>query len=94
MLLSGGMALANLVGMFLLRRYCTYSLALLRALAQKLIPGIPLNTRIALLQQTAEVDGITSDKTVLQQVVRGDPYRNTVLREVEGGLCQHGGTID
>ena len=44
--------------------------------------------RIALLQQTAESDTETapagthpSNKTVIEQVVEGDPYRNRLLHE-------------
>ena len=64
---------------------------ILRALSQKLIPGIPLSTRIAILQQTAQGDDsiselqhASSDKSVLEHVVLGDPYRNEVLHELDG----------
>lgn len=49
-----------------------YNAAILRALAEKLIPGVPYSTRIAILQQTdAEIesstDGIDGLANLLQQ---------------------------
>ena len=62
--------------------------ALLRAMADQLIPGLPINIRIAILQQTADEDGPSSsganDKTVIQTVIEGDPYRNRLLDETKG----------
>ena len=68
-------------------------LALLRAIAEKLIPGIPISTRISLLQQTSQdVDDESikgtdanphlSKKPVLQYIVESDAVRNKVLDEV------------
>ena len=69
------------------------SSALLRALSEKLIPGVPLNTRISILQQTASDQAPSegragdstlklSDKPVLQQVIESDTYRNEILGEI------------
>jgi len=59
--------------------------ALLRAMAEKLIPGIPHATRIAILQQTDEQDesfgtGLNKDKTVLESVLSSDESRNETVR--------------
>lgn len=60
--------------------------ALLRAMAQKLIPGIPHATRIAILQQTDEQDeqsfGVEpcQDKPVLESVLSSDKTRNEAVR--------------
>ena len=77
----------------LIGRNGTGKSTILRALAEKLIPGIPLPTRIAILQQTAEGDNqdsrlqqITADRSVLEQVVHGDPYRNEVEHELNGSF--------
>lgn len=74
--------------------------AVLKAIAQKLIPGIALTTRISILQQTTfreqergppdisglELDGAStkSDQTALQYVIESDNRRNDYLREVAG----------
>lgn len=66
--------------------------AILRAISEKLIPGISLNTRISILQQTAvdqtsgqgETPAELSDRLVLQQVIEGDTFRNEALREYNG----------
>lgn len=60
-------------------------LALLRAMAGKLIPGIPHATRIAILQQTDEQEEtfgavLNQDKTVLEAVLSSDESRNEVVR--------------
>jgi len=74
--------------------------AILKAVAEKLIPGISLQTRISILQQTAS-DGsdpatdaalalsgmsITSDKqtSVLEAVVDRATSRNEIQREIDG----------
>lgn len=60
--------------------------ALLRAMAEKLIPGIPHATRMAILQQTDEQDDKTfgedpnQDKTVLEAVLSSDETRNEAVR--------------
>lgn len=60
--------------------------ALLRAMAEKLIPGIPHATRMAILQQTDEQDDKTfgedpnQDKTVLEAVLSSDETRNEPVR--------------
>ena len=66
--------------------------AILRAISEKLIPGISLNTRISILQQTAvdqasrEGESLVelSNKPVLQQVIEGDTFRNEAFREHNG----------
>lgn len=66
--------------------------ALLKAIAEKLIPGIPEDTRIAILQQTrltsdseAESKAKTDhDSTVLQEVVEKATMRNAVEQEIRG----------
>lgn len=63
--------------------------ALLRAMAEKLIPGIPHATRMAILQQTDEQDDKTfgedpnQDKTVLEAVLSSDETRNEAVRVAE-----------
>lgn len=63
--------------------------ALLRAMAEKLIPGIPHATRMAILQQTDEHDDKTfgedpnQDKTVLEAVLSSDETRNEAVRVAE-----------
>ena len=63
--------------------------ALLRAMAEKLIPGIPHSTRMAILQQTDEHHDKTfcedpnQDKTVLEAVISGDETRNEAVRMAE-----------
>ncbi|QPG94910.1 hypothetical protein C2857_007289 [Epichloe festucae Fl1] len=65
---------------------------LLRAVADKLIPGIPEGTRIALLQQSRLVDendhGESADKngqqqSVLQEVIDRATARDTVQQEIQ-----------
>lgn len=68
--------------------------ALLRAMADKLVPGIPHSTRISILQQTDTSDregsekntAETQDKTVLQYVMSSDNHRNEVIRNMNGML--------
>lgn len=61
--------------------------ALLRAMADKLIPGIPHPTRIAILQQTedekTDVGTDTGHITVLEQVMGSDQTRNEVIQRME-----------
>lgn len=65
-------------------------LALLRAMADKLVPGIPHATRIAILQQTdADTNGNldpgsgNQHATVLERVMGSDTSRNEVVRKME-----------
>lgn len=65
-------------------------LALLRAMADKLVPGIPHATRIAILQQTdADTNGNLDPEsrnqhaTVLEWVMGSDTSRNEVIRKME-----------
>jgi hypothetical protein len=72
-------------------------------MAEKLIPGIPYSTRIAILQQTdSEIDGLADSmrassvsdsgggggRTVLQQVMASDDLRNDVMRKIDGLYAQ------
>ena len=77
-----------------------YDLAILRAIAEKLIPGIAPATRISMLQQTTfqeqqalpDLSSLAVDKSpekssqqsALQYVIESDAYRNNYLREVAG----------
>ncbi|EHK22278.1 uncharacterized protein TRIVIDRAFT_54248 [Trichoderma virens Gv29-8] len=65
---------------------------LLKAIAQKLIPGIPEGSRIALLQQTKLTDSDEDDKTrtekggqgtVLQEVIERATARSVVEQEIK-----------
>jgi hypothetical protein len=64
-------------------------LALLRAMAEKLIPGITHATRIAILQQTDDHENnyvganLNQDNTVLESVLSSDETRNEVVRMAE-----------
>lgn len=71
--------------------------ALLRAIAEKLIPGIPEGTRIALLQQSKlvdENDNATSvgksdlEQSVLQEVVDRATALDSVEQEIKCKLIQ------
>lgn len=59
-------------------------------MAEKLIPGIPHATRIAILQQTDEENGLRGNaslklgKTVLESVLSSDEARNETVRLVNG----------
>ena len=71
-----------------------YCEALLKAIAEKLIPGIPENTKIALLQQTRLTDDEPSEKdakdlrdkisgpTVLQEVVERASAKEQVEQDI------------
>jgi hypothetical protein len=57
-------------------------------MAEKLIPGIPHATRIAILQQTEEQDetfgaALNKDKTVLESVLSSDESRNETVRTAD-----------
>lgn len=58
-------------------------------MAEKLIPGIPHATRMAILQQTDGEDGssgfvgMKSEKTVLESVLSSDESRNEAIRTAE-----------
>ncbi|WVN89620.1 uncharacterized protein L203_104849 [Cryptococcus depauperatus CBS 7841] len=70
----------------LLGRNGTGKSTLLRAIADKLIPGIPHATRIAILQQTDggyDTDGLKPDQGVLESVLSSDETRNEVVRTAE-----------
>lgn len=65
--------------------------ALLRSIAEKLIPGIPENTKIAILQQTRLTDGTKDPKqegrnntglNVLQTVIERATSRTTIEQEI------------
>ena len=68
--------------------------ALLKAIAEKLIPGIPEGTRVSLLQQTKLTDDAPDDAkpgskdqrgpTVLQEVVDRATAKNAVEQEIRG----------
>lgn len=70
----------------------TNTSALLRAMAEKLIPGIPHATRIAILQQTDEDNGphgdasAKLDKSVLESVLGSDEARNGTVQMAD---CEH-----
>ncbi|KAE8392320.1 P-loop containing nucleoside triphosphate hydrolase protein [Aspergillus alliaceus] len=77
----------------LIGRNGTGKSTLLRAMADKLVPGIPHSTRIAILQQTdaasqedlksfALEDGEVQKKTVLEYVLSSDHSRNEVVRKM------------
>lgn len=63
-------------------------------MADKLVPGIPHSTRIAILQQTdsSGQEGLETNtveaqnKTVLQYVMSSDNHRNEVIRHMNGML--------
>ncbi|KAJ5704203.1 hypothetical protein N7493_011341 [Penicillium malachiteum] len=73
----------------LLGRNGTGKSTLLRAMAEKLIPGIPHPTRIAILQQTDDQDesgstyGLKLEKTALESVLSSDETRNEAVRLVD-----------
>jgi ABC-type glutathione transport system ATPase component len=81
----------------LIGRNGTGKSTLLRAMADKLVPGIPHPTRIAILQQTEtedeerifECEGEDRDRRdlpVLEYVMRSDRFRNEVVRKMDGKL--------
>lgn len=56
-------------------------------MAEKLVPGIPHSTRIAILQQTDDNEDEINDTaeqhvTVLEQVMSSDKSRNEVTRKM------------
>lgn len=59
-------------------------------MAEKLIPGIPHATRIAILQQTDDDNGpggnasLKLEKTVLESVLGSDEARNEAVRLADG----------
>jgi hypothetical protein len=68
---------------------------LLKAIAQKLIPGIPEGSRIAILQQTKLTESDEDDKTnkdkkgegaVLQEVIERATARSVIEQEIKGIL--------
>lgn len=68
-----------------------YHLALLKAIGDRLIPGIPEETKIALLQQTRLTDGDAESRpsdgpvpTVLQEVIDKATARSVVEQEIRG----------
>ncbi|CAL5867004.1 uncharacterized protein PFLUO_LOCUS1216 [Penicillium psychrofluorescens] len=70
----------------LLGRNGTGKSTLLRAMAEKLIPGIPHPTRIAILQQTDQDEqginaGLSQDRTVLEHVLSSDESKNEAVRK-------------
>ena len=64
---------------------------MLRAMADKLVPGIPHPTRVAILQQTdSSVQGSLQsgeeenrDKTVLEYVMSSDQHKNDLVRKID-----------
>ncbi|KAH8433552.1 uncharacterized protein LDX57_011187 [Aspergillus melleus] len=75
----------------LIGRNGTGKSTLLRAMADKLVPGIPHPTRIAILQQTdSTVQGSLQsgeeenrDKTVLEYVMSSDQHKNELVRNID-----------
>ncbi|KAI9044029.1 ABC-F family ATP-binding cassette domain-containing protein [Aspergillus affinis] len=75
----------------LIGRNGTGKSTLLRAMADKLVPGIPHPTRIAILQQTdSAVQGSlqseneeSKDKTVLEYVMSSDRHKNELVRKID-----------
>lgn len=73
---------------------CLACLALLKAIAEKLIPGIPEASRIAILQQTKLTEGEEDSKpgsgsqatttSTLQEVIERATSRNAVEQEIKG----------
>lgn len=66
------------------------AIALLKAMADKQIPGLALNLRILLLGQTHElgmdelVGGLSvREETVLEHVIRSDQVRERYLKEAQ-----------
>ncbi|RDL31461.1 uncharacterized protein BP5553_09670 [Venustampulla echinocandica] len=82
----------------LIGRNGTGKSTILKAIAQKLIPGIPIQTRIAILQQTSAEDSTsdgeanlagkqgtasTSHLSVLEEVIDKATSRNEIQREID-----------
>jgi hypothetical protein len=79
--------------------------AILKAVAEKLIPGIPIQTRISILQQTSEIESNTGSAggesepepflgqfSVLETVIDRAISRNEIQYEINGKLHQIGGS--
>jgi hypothetical protein len=75
----------------------TENVAILKAVAQKLIPGVPIPTRISILQQTdadkAAAGEVPTKNTstsaspklsVLEQVIDNATSRNEIQQEIDG----------
>jgi hypothetical protein len=85
-----------------LRTFSDEKTAILKAVAEKLIPGIPIQTRISILQQTASdgsdpVPEATSSLqklelgsgnqfSVLEEVIDRATSRNEIQREIDGKI--------
>ena len=97
MLLLGVMELESLVRKF--AWYCCWwgansdNPALLKAIAEKLIPGIPEETRIAILQQTRLTDEKSEEKpdtnngdkaSVLEQVIEKATAKHAIEQDIKG----------
>lgn len=72
-----------------------HSTALLKAIAEKLIPGIPEETRIAILQQTKLTDekdehdsnpAESSQLSVLEQVIEKATAKHAIEQDIKGAL--------
>ena len=68
-------------------------IALLKAIAEKLIPGIPEETRIAILQQTKLTDEKTEENpkvqgshepSVLEQVIEKATAKHAIEQDIKG----------
>lgn len=69
-----------------------FGVALLRAMGEKHIPGIPANLRILLLGQSGEDDGGSGEgETALENVVRSDDRRERAMKDAAGWLSLVGG---
>lgn len=72
----------------------SYPLALLKAIADKLIPDIPEETRIACLQQTdakevgssgnQQLGANAPNRTVLEEVIERATARDSIQQEISG----------
>lgn len=75
----------------------THTTAILRALADRIIPNIPPGLRVAILQQTStDADNHSPEKngsgnpaptettTVLQHVIEGDRSRTALVQDLQG----------
>jgi len=68
-----------------------YFTALLKAIAQKLIPGIPIQTRISILQQTVSEEDSSPEEgknesklSVLEEVIDRATSKNEIQHEIDG----------
>jgi hypothetical protein len=73
-------------------------IALLKAIAEKLIPGIPEETRIAILQQTKLTDEKDDDdskpkenneSSVLEQVIEKATAKHAIEQDIKGILSAY-----